>query len=97
MAASDIAAWWHKVVFGLATGLEILRDDCKVMLPKWVPYQTMLPPLAAVLARSGSPKTAEAGAHRQKLNRWFWCAVFGQVYESAPNSKAAKDVARTIF
>jgi hypothetical protein len=81
MAASDITEWWDKVVVGLATGLEILRDDCKVMLPKWVPYQTMLPPLAAILARAGSPKTAESGAQREKLKRWFWCAVLGQVYE----------------
>ena len=92
LAPTDINEWWDKVVLGLTTGLEILRDDCKVMLPKWVPYQTMLPPLAAVLARAGSPKTAEAGAQREKLKRWFWCAVFGQVYESAPNSKSAKDV-----
>ena len=83
-------------MLGLATGLEILRDDCKVMLPKWLPYQTMLPPLAAVLARSGSPKTAEAGAQREKLKRWFWCAVFGQAYESAPNSKSAKDVVEIL-
>lgn len=96
LAASDIAEWWDKVVVGLATGLEILRDDCKVMLPKWLPYQTMLPPLAAVLARVGSPKTAEAGAHREKLKRWFWCAVFGQAYESAPNSKSAKDVVELV-
>jgi hypothetical protein len=92
MTASDITDWWDQVVRGLATGLDILRDDCKVMLPKWFPYQTMLPPLAAVLARAGSPKTAEAGAQREKLKRWFWCAVFGQVYEGAPNSKSAKDV-----
>ena len=92
MAASDITEWWDKVVRGLATGIEILRDDCKVSLPKWLPYQTMLSPLAAVLARSGIPKTAEAGAQREKLKRWFWCAVFGQVYEGAPNSKSAKDV-----
>ena len=96
MAASDITTWWDKVVLGLATGLEILRDDCKVMLPKWVPYQTMLPPLAAVLARAGNPKTAEAGAQRERLKRWFWCAVFGQVYEGAPNSKAAKDVVEIL-
>ena len=96
MTASDITDWWDKVVLGLATGLEILRDDCRVMLPKWVPYQTMLPPLAAVLARAGSPKTAEAGAQREKLKRWFWCAVFGQVYEGAPNSKAAKDVVEVL-
>ena len=96
MTASDITDWWDKVVLGLATGLEILRDDCKVMLPKWVPYQTMLPPLAAVLARAGNPRTAEAGAQREKLKRWFWCAVFGQVYEGAPNSKAAKDVVEVL-
>jgi len=96
MPASDITDWWDKIVLGLATGLEILRDDCKVMLPKWLPYQTMLPPLAAVLARAGSPKSAEAGAQREKLKRWFWCAVFGQVYEGAPNSKSAKDVVEIL-
>ena len=96
MAASDITKWWDKVVRGLAAGLEILRDDCNVMLPKWVPYQTMLPPLAAVLARAGRLNTPEAGAQREKLKRWFWCAVFGQVYEGAPNSKAAKDVVEIL-
>ena len=96
MSGSDISSWWEKVVCGLATGLEILRDDCKVMLPKWLPYQTMLPPLAAVLAQAGSPKTAEAGAHREKLKQWFLCPVFGQVYESAANSKAAKDVVEVL-
>jgi len=96
LAASELTEWWDAVTAGMATGLEILRDDCKVMLPKWLPYQTMLPPLAAVLARAGSPKTAVAGALREKLKRWFWCAVFGQVYESAPNSKSAKDVAEIL-
>ncbi len=92
LAASDTTDWWEKAVVGLSMGLEILRDDCKVMLPKWLPYQTMLPPLAAVLARAGTPRTAEAGVHREKLKRWFWCSVLGQAYESAPNSKSAKDV-----
>lgn len=96
MAPSDITKWWDKVVLGLATGLKILRDDCKVMLPKWLPYQTMLSPLAAILALADSPKTAEAGAQREKLRRWFWCAVFGQAYESAANSKAAKDVVEVL-
>ena len=89
---AEIEAWWPSVISGLAVGLDILRDDCKVMQPKWLPYQTMLAPMAAVLAKSGLPKTAEAGAQREKLKRWFWCAVFGQAYESSPNSQSAKDV-----
>lgn len=92
LAASDIADWWDRVVSGLSAGLQILRDDCKVVLPKWLPYQTMLPPLAAILSRKSGLKTPEVGAHREKLKQWFWCAVFGQAYESSPNSQAAKDV-----
>jgi len=92
----DIETWWDPVIAGLATGLDILREDCKVAQPKWVPYQTMLAPLAAVLAKLGQPKTAEAGAHRENLKRWFWCAVFGQAYENAPNSQSAKDVTELV-
>jgi hypothetical protein len=96
LTPADIEAWWEKVVSGLAIGLTILRDDCKVMLPKWLPYQTMLAPMAAVLAKSGMPKTAEAGAQREKLKRWFWCAVFGQAYESSPNSQSARDTGELV-
>ncbi|MBU1691603.1 MAG: DUF262 domain-containing protein [Gammaproteobacteria bacterium] len=96
LTASDIEIWWPKVIAGLTASLNMLRDDCKVVLPKWLPYQTMLSPMAAVLAKSGQPKTAEAGAQREKLKRWFWCAVFGQAYESSPNSQAAKDVAELV-
>lgn len=96
LTAADITDWWRRVAVGLAAGLEILRDDCKVMLPKWLPYQTILPPLAAVLARAGMPRTAEAGAQREKIKRWFWCAVLGQAYENAPNSRSAKDVVEVL-
>jgi hypothetical protein len=92
LTPEDIQLWWDPVTAGLGMGLDILREDCKVVLPKWLPYQTMLAPLAAVLAKVGVPKTAEAGAHREKLKRWFWCAALGQAYESAPNSQSAKDV-----
>jgi hypothetical protein len=94
--AEVVGEWWDRVISALASGLAILRDDCKVMLPKWLPYQTMITPLAAVLAKSGVPKTPRAGAQREKLKRWFWCAVFGQAYESAPNSRSAKDVAEIV-
>jgi hypothetical protein len=96
LAPTDIEAWWQPVVSGLAAGLSILREDCKVMLPKWLPYQTMLAPLAAVLAKSGMSKGLAVGTQREKLKRWFWCAVFGQAYESSPNSQSAKDVGEFV-
>jgi len=90
---ADINEWWQPVIDGLSQGLEILHDDCKVMRPKWLPYQTMLAPLAAVIAKSEMSKGLQAGVRREKLKRWFWCAVFGQAYESSPNSQSARDTA----
>ena len=49
-------------------------------------------PVGGCSSESWHTETALAGVQREKLKRWFWCAVFGQVYESAPNSKSAKDV-----
>lgn len=92
LAAFDIKEWWEPAIAGFSAGLEILRDDCGVMLPKWMPYQTMLAPLAAVLAKAGPTNRPKAGAQREKLKCWFWCSVFGQAYENAPNSQSAKDV-----
>src|SRR3546814_7684293 len=35
-------------------------------------------------------------AHREGLKRWFWCAVFGQAYENAPNSQSARSEERRV-
>lgn len=96
LTAGDINEWWDKVVEGFVMSLRILREDCRVVSAKWIPYQTMLSPLAAVLAKSGVTKTPDFGGRRAQLKRWFWCAVFGQAYESSPNSKAANDVAELL-
>ena len=96
LAAGDILEWWDKVVWGLAGSLELLQEDCSVILPKWLPYTTMLPPMATVMARTGPIHTAQAGARSEKLKQWFWCAVFGQAYESSPNSKSSRDVVELL-
>jgi hypothetical protein len=92
MEASAIEEWWDRAVFGLAKGLELLRDDCGVITSNWLPYNTIVNPLAAVLAKLAFPGSPQVGANRYKLAKWFWCSVFGQAYESAPNSQSAKDV-----
>jgi hypothetical protein len=47
--------------------------------------------MAAAWASQAKVKGADSGANRIKLLRWFWCSVFGQQYENAPNSQAEKD------
>lgn len=93
---SDVEEWWDRAVYGMATGIGMLRDDCGVIIPRWLPYNTILNPLAAVLARLETPDSPQAAANRHRLTRWFWCSVFGQAYENAPTSQSAKDVGELL-
>ncbi len=88
---ASITTWWDKAIDGLAHGLEYMRDDWGVLTPGWLPYDTLIVPLAAVLAKQLPLKGPTQADIREKLSRWFWCSVFGQVYDNAANSRAAKD------
>lgn len=84
---------WNAAVNGLAEALSILRDDCGVLESVLLPYNTIAIPMGAAWATQKAITGADAGANRLKILRWFWCSVFGQKYENAPNSQAEKDFA----
>jgi hypothetical protein len=55
-----------------------------------LPYQTQLVPLAAIFAEIGDK--AEHATNNDKIARWYWCGVFGELYGSAVESRFAKDI-----
>jgi len=84
---------WDAAIAGLAEALTILREDCGVLEPSVLPYNTIAVPMAAAWATQKGIKGVGTGASRLKILRWFWCSVFGQKYENSPNSQAEKDFA----
>ncbi len=96
LSAEDINQWWGTVADGLGRALQLLREDCGVFVPKWLPYSTILIPLAAILAKQPTTIGPSAAIMRQKILRWYWCSTFSQAYENAPNSQAAKDYSEVI-
>jgi hypothetical protein len=54
-----------------------------------LPYQSQIVPLAAILADVG--EAAEHEANREKLVRWYWNGVFGELYGSAVETRIARD------
>jgi hypothetical protein len=54
-----------------------------------LPYQTQIIPLAAILAAIGDAWELEA--NRDKLQRWYWCGVLGELYGSAVESRISRD------
>jgi len=91
MTVTQVTDGWEAVVRGLNTWLTILRTQCGVVLPKLMPYNPMLVPAMATLAAVENVTGAQVGAMHQKMQRWFWCSVFGQSYENSPNSQAVAD------
>lgn len=54
-----------------------------------LPYQSQIVPLAAILADIGD--SWEHDATREKLIRWYWNGVFGELYGSAVETRIARD------
>jgi hypothetical protein len=92
MDVSTVVEHWDAAIAGMANGITMLRDECGVLLPKWLPYAPMLPTLAAAWRWVDEAHGASSGARRLKLQRWFWCATFAGDYDNAPNSRADADM-----
>jgi len=86
-----VEQYWDDAIDGLGKALKFLQDDCGVLTPLWLPYNTIVVPMAAIFARTLKLTGPKVGTARDKVNRWFWCAIYGQKYESAPNSQSALD------
>jgi len=59
-----------------------------------LPYRTQLTPLAAILGILG--READGDGVRQKLLRWYWCGVFGELYGGAIESRFARDLPEVL-
>lgn len=66
----------------------------KIFQRRDLPYTTQLVPLAAILASLG--EKAEYDVAREKLARWFWCGVFGELYSSSVETRFAKDLPEVV-
>ena len=91
LPAEDIARGWESAVDGMAAVLTLLREECGVLTPKWLPYEPMLIPLATVWNEVAATTGPAHGAMRSKLKTWFWCASLTGEYESSSATLAERD------
>ncbi|MFP2909283.1 DUF262 domain-containing protein [Pyxidicoccus sp. 3LFB2] len=89
MPLAAYKTWADKLTEGFLQTERFLRHQ-GFHHPKFLPYRSQLVPLAAVLTRLGErwlePKIND------KLSRWFWCGVFGELYGSASETRIAIDM-----
>lgn len=78
-----------KVRLGFERAARFLRQQ-QIYRVIDLPYQTQLVSLAAIFAEIGDK--AEHTTNNEKIARWYWCGVFGELYGSAVESRFAKDI-----
>lgn len=92
LEVDEIVEHWDEAVRGLAESLTMLRDECGVLVQKWLPYQPVLVTMASAWRVVSSATGPAQGARRTKLKQWFWCASFAQRYENSVSSMTERDV-----
>lgn len=65
-------------------------NEQKIIWHKDVPYPPQLVTLAATFAILG--RDANSAAAKEKLSRWFWSVVLGELYGSTTETRLARDV-----
>lgn len=80
--------WADELEAGFRQAGKFLRKEC-FYSRRELPYSTQLVPLAAVLARLGD-RWLEPRIH-DKLARWYWCGVLGELYGGAVETRIAND------
>jgi hypothetical protein len=81
--------WADKVESGFRLAARFLRKEL-VLTTIDLPYRTQVVPLATVLTHL-QERWLEPKIH-EKLSRWFWCGVFGELYGGAVETRIANDV-----
>jgi hypothetical protein len=81
------------IVKGFIKASKILVEN-HIYNSRDMPYSTQLVPMATILARLGD--SIENMGCKNKLMRWFWCGVFGELYGSANETRYALDIIQVV-
>lgn len=89
LSLAEYQKWASEVERGFLLAAKFLRKECFVA-SRDLPYRTQMVPLATVLSCL-KERWLEPKVH-DKLCRWFWCGVLGELYGGAVETRIANDV-----
>lgn len=93
LEVADWQTWADRVEDGFARAARFLYGQ-KIFKARDLPYRTQLVPLAAMFVDLGHD--GESVGARQKIARWYWCGVLGELYGGAIESRFARDLPEVV-
>jgi len=89
MSVADYQRWADPVTEAFVWAAEFLNQE-SIFAARDVPYRTQIVPLAVIRAVLGQ-KAAFHGV-RERIKRWYWSGVFGELYGGSTETRFARDV-----
>lgn len=85
---------WADVATNAFVEASKLLMKIKVFKSRDLPYSTQLVPLSVIIGRLGD--FANSDGVRQKIIRWYWNGILGELYGGANETRFAKDVIEVV-
>ena len=89
LSLDDYQCWAEPLMGGFERAARFLHSQ-HLYDARFLPYGSQLVPLAAVLTVLG--REWEPHDAREKLARWYWCGVFGELYGGSTETRFARDL-----
>ncbi len=89
----EYQCWAEPLMAGFESAARFLHSQ-HLYDARFLPYGSQLIPLAAILTLLG--KGWEPRGAREKLARWYWCGVFGELYGGSIETRFARDLPQVV-
>ena len=93
LTVDDYKNWANKVEEGFVKAARHLYNQ-KIFRANDLPYRTQLVPLSAMYTDLG--RESDTDSAKEKISRWYWCGVFGELYGGATETRFAKDLPEVV-
>lgn len=93
LTLAEYRKWASAASAGLLAAARFLHS-LHIFDTRFLPYGSQLIPLAAAFAQLGSE--AKTVGARQKISRWYWSGVFGELYGGSTETRLARDLPELV-
>jgi hypothetical protein len=93
ISLKDYKTWSDLVTESFINAGKLLTKN-KIFKSRDLPYTTQLVPLSVIMGLLG--KKAENDGSKQKILKWYWNGILGELYGGANETRFAKDVVEVV-
>lgn len=94
LSASEISNSWNIAINYVESAIKYIKEKFGVLGSSFFPYKDILPVIAVII--NDIKFQQNRNASEQKLDRWYWNAVFSGYFDNATESKSSKVIKELI-